>query len=194
MINNVPLRTPSFLVLMLLSIVLAGSRTTLLVYGTETRPWPTKAIAADTLNLTDFGATGDGVSDDGPALQNALDALAAAGGGTLLIPAGQYAIVTPVFKDFSGLATSVTILGVESSTPIAHPGSAGADVAKGLDLVSEIYPRTGTQKAITISGLKDFLIKDIAFLGTQTVVTDAAVTLELSDIKNAVISHCEFYG
>lgn len=67
-------------------------------------------------------------------------------------------------------------------------------MAKGLDLVSEIYPRTGTQKAITIIGLKDFLIKDIAFLGTQTVVTDAAVTLELNDIKNAVINHCEFYG
>ncbi|HEX8352419.1 MAG TPA: glycosyl hydrolase family 28-related protein, partial [Pyrinomonadaceae bacterium] len=50
--------------------------------------------AAATLVLTDFGAAGDGVTDDGPALQAALDALAAAGGGTLLVPAGRYAIVT----------------------------------------------------------------------------------------------------
>lgn len=35
------------------------------------------------LNLADFDAVGDGVADDGPALQRALDALADAGGGTL---------------------------------------------------------------------------------------------------------------
>ena len=39
-----------------------------------------------TLNLADFGAVGDGVTDDGPAFQNALDTLASAGGGTLFVP------------------------------------------------------------------------------------------------------------
>ena len=47
---------------------------------------------------------GDGMADDGPALQAALDALAAAGGGTLIVPAGRYAIITPVAKDFGGIA------------------------------------------------------------------------------------------
>src|SRR4051812_11566715 len=44
------------------------------------------------LDLKDFGATGDGVTDDGPALQAALDALADAGGGSLFVPEGRYAI------------------------------------------------------------------------------------------------------
>ncbi|MGH9959212.1 MAG: glycosyl hydrolase family 28-related protein [Pyrinomonadaceae bacterium] len=55
------------------------------------------------VNLRDFGASGDGVADEGPALQRALDALATAGGGTLFVPAGRYAIITPVQKNFAGL-------------------------------------------------------------------------------------------
>ena len=39
-------------------------------------------------NLADFGAVGDGVADDGPALQSALDAIEVTGGGTLFIPPG----------------------------------------------------------------------------------------------------------
>src|ERR1700742_4422170 len=66
------------------------------------------------LNLRDFGAVGDGVADDVPAFQAALDALAAAGGGTLFVPEGKYAIASPVTKNFAGLNASITIKGVES--------------------------------------------------------------------------------
>jgi Pectate lyase superfamily protein len=77
--------------------------------------------ATPTLNVRDFGATGDGTTDDGPAFQKALDALATAGGGTLFVPAGKYAIATPVSNDFSGSAASITITGVESLTMPAPP-------------------------------------------------------------------------
>ena len=150
---------------------------------------------SEELNLKDFGAVGDGVADDGPALQKALDALAAAGGGTLFVPAGKYSISTPVLKDFTGLASSIAIRGVESLTPVAPPSAPGSELSKGLDLLSEIYPRTGPeQNAITIVGLRSLGVKDIAFVGTQTVATDAAVTLLLSDIEKAQIKHSEFYG
>lgn len=43
-----------------------------------------------TLNIRDFGAVGDGVSDDGPAFQAALSVLRVFGGGSLYLPAGTY--------------------------------------------------------------------------------------------------------
>ncbi len=76
-----------------------------------------RAVSVNNFDLSDFGAVGDGVADDGPALQSALNAIASAGGGILFVPAGRYAINTPVQKNFAGLAASVTIQGVASSTP-----------------------------------------------------------------------------
>ena len=41
-------------------------------------------------NVRSFGATGDGKTVDTPAVNRALEAVAAAGGGTLVFPAGTY--------------------------------------------------------------------------------------------------------
>lgn len=144
------------------------------------------------LNVRDFGAVGDGVTNDGSAFQAAFDALAAAGGGTLFVPAGQYAITTPVSKNFAGLASSITIKGVESLTPVI-PFGTGEELAAGLDLLTEVYPRTGVSaNAFSIYGVQTLIIKDIAFVGTAGVETDAANTLYLSDIDKAQIKHSEF--
>ncbi|GAB3468360.1 glycosyl hydrolase family 28-related protein [Azotobacter salinestris] len=43
-------------------------------------------------NVKDFGALGDGVSDDRAAIQAAIDAAHAAGGGTVYLPAGEYRV------------------------------------------------------------------------------------------------------
>jgi hypothetical protein len=155
-----------------------------------------RAVGSDsTINLRDFGALGDGTTNDGPALQSALDALAESGGGTLFVPAGRYPILTPVQKDFSGLASSITIAGVESLTPAPPPNSSGLELTHGLDLVSEFAPRTGAPSiAIKITGLQTFLIEHITFIGTPAVSTDALITLALYDIAQATIRHCEFYG
>ncbi|MDP2990744.1 MAG: glycosyl hydrolase family 28-related protein, partial [Kiritimatiellota bacterium] len=47
--------------------------------------------------VNDFGAVGDGLSDDTGAIQKAIEKARAAGGGIVLIPAGVYAIRSPLF-------------------------------------------------------------------------------------------------
>jgi hypothetical protein len=157
-----------------------------------------KSSATDepqTFNLADFGAAGDGQTDDGPALQAALDALALAGGGTLLVPAGSYTIITPVATDFGKLAGPVIIEGVASDTTVPPPTAQGAELARGLDLSSEFLPRTGQESdAIRLSGLATLVIKDLAFVGMPDVETDAATTLHLIDVDDATVRHSEFYG
>ena len=44
------------------------------------------------ISVKKFGASGDGRSDDRPAIQRAIDAVANSGGGTVLFPAGTYLV------------------------------------------------------------------------------------------------------
>src|SRR6266404_2541424 len=143
------------------------------------------------VDITAYGAKGDGVADDGPAFQGALDHLANAGGGTLMIPAGKYAIVSPISKNFSGTSASgITIRGVPSNTVIDASGN-----SSGLDLTSELIIKTGGDRdALTLSGLDLLLIQDIEFKGVDGALTDAHITLSLSSINIATVEHCEFYG
>ena len=59
---------------------------------------------AETFNVKDYGATGDGVTDDSAAVQAAVDAAIAAKGGDVYFPAGKY-----------GFGSQVT---VSSTTPV----------------------------------------------------------------------------
>lgn len=55
-----------------------------------------------TVSVKDFGAVGDGITDDQPAFQAAVDAVIAAGRGTVYVPSGTYLI--------NGVASSDAIL------------------------------------------------------------------------------------
>jgi hypothetical protein len=76
--------------------LLAGSWLLLALAAVLGSPWfgpPTAPSAAPTaasrVSVKDFGARGDGITDDAPAIQAALDSVPA-GGGTVLVPAGDY--------------------------------------------------------------------------------------------------------
>jgi hypothetical protein len=157
----------------------------MLFYSSSFTPKP-----VPTLNLRNFGAAGNGVADDGPALQRALNALATSGGGTLYVPPGRYAITTPVSKDFSGLASSITIAGDRSRTAIDIAGN-----GSGLNLTAELMIKVGREHvALTLSGLDDLSIRDVAFVGGPEVDDDAQVVLLVREIERVSVEHCEFYG
>ena len=69
-----------------------------------------------TLNVRDFGAKGDGQTDDTAAFQKALDASAQAGGGTVMAPRGAY-----FFAGHLDVPAAVTLSGIWQSVP-AHNG------------------------------------------------------------------------
>lgn len=61
----------------------------------------------DTISARDFGTVGDGVNDDAPALQAAIDAAFARGGGIVACPAGTYALGAIVMVK-AGVALDLT--------------------------------------------------------------------------------------
>jgi polygalacturonase len=51
---------------------------------------PAFAATSPVFNVRDFGAVGDGTNLDSPAIDRAIQAASAAGGGTVIVPAGTY--------------------------------------------------------------------------------------------------------
>ena len=83
----------------------------------------TQAKLRDFINAKDFGATGDGVTDDGAELQAAIDATPA--GGKLYVPKGTYVFATGLTR-----GSSITIVGDGTSgaggTTLKYTGSGNA--------------------------------------------------------------------
>jgi polygalacturonase len=70
-------------------------------------------------NIRTYGATGDGKTVDTPAINKAIEAVAAAGGGTLLFPAGTYVCFTIRLRSHVDiyLSPGCTIVAADSPKP-----------------------------------------------------------------------------
>lgn len=101
------------------------------------------APALNPISVLDFGAKGDGKTDDTAAFQKAMDATAQAGGGTVLAPRGNY-----FFAGHLNVPPAVTLKGIWESVP-AHNGIRDRGLPKPTDdgttfLVTE---NKGTEEA-----------------------------------------------
>lgn len=85
------------------------------------------APAPDFFSVRDFGAKGDGQTDDTAAFQKALDAARQAGGGTVHAPRGNY-----FFAGHLDVPGAVTLKGVWESVP-SHVGIRNAGAPKPTD-------------------------------------------------------------
>lgn len=119
-------------------------------------------------NVRQHGATGDGSTDDTTALQAAIDAAEAAGGGTVYVPTGTYRT--------SGLTIGdgVTLCGEGHLSLIKGVASMAAPVLKNDDQVN---------------GNSDIVVRDLAFDGNKS---GAGATDEYNvlDIEN--VTRCRF--
>lgn len=85
------------------------------------------AVEPSTLLVTDFGAKGDGTTDDTAAFQKALDAAGAAKGGVVLVPRGNF-----FFAGHLNVPNAVALKGIWESVP-AHNGIRDAGLPKPTD-------------------------------------------------------------
>ena len=121
--------------------------------------------AAKTLgnyNVKDFGATGDGKTDDTIAIQSALAFIATRNGGTLNFPEGDYAVGgTPGFKGIA-LPSGITIQGVNG----IHTGASTNNVVRKN---STRISLNGTNRALFRIGecMEKIAFKDIELLGNS---------------------------
>jgi Ca2+-binding RTX toxin-like protein len=97
-----------------------------------------------------YGALGDGRSDDTQALQAAIDAASAAGGGTVKLAAGTYIIRSPDSGAALTLGANVTLEGVAGyGTDVVLKLAAGADQTTAL--ISSEGDHTGA-RFLTLDG------------------------------------------
>lgn len=138
---------------------------------------PTAGAQTAALNLKDFGAIGDDVADDSPALQMALDELANPAGAStkLIIPAGTYKLSSPISRNFYGARTDVIIEGT------------------GSGAVFRLASGPGTTN-LTLTNLASVTLRNLIFAGTPGSPTDAGTGINLEGNVRTIVENVAFYG
>ncbi|MBV9263021.1 MAG: right-handed parallel beta-helix repeat-containing protein [Candidatus Eremiobacteraeota bacterium] len=134
-------------------------------------------------NVRDYGARGDGRTDDTRAIARALAAAIARGGGTVFFPRGVYDIVPAEGPFFAG--SNVTFAGVGRTSAIRVADDAGA-----YNLIFGQHP----------GRLRDVVFRDLRFdqnpSGNRTAdinpQTDAENVIQLYDFDGVAIHNVAF--
>lgn len=158
------------------------------------------SIDLNVYSVTRFGAVGDGLTDDTAAIQAAVDAVSADGGGTLLFPAADYYMQTSVH-----LRDDVNIVGygaaiikrfasdwVTSFYTLSFRGTGyGAGASQwsisGLEFRGIANTKTC---AISLHHPQDFRIADCTFVDAQ----GADHAIDMQGARRGIIERCRFLG
>lgn len=129
----------------------------------------------ESISVKDFGAVGDGVTDDTAAIQNALNS----GAGCIVFPSGVY-LISDEFIINTGAFNSLFIKG---------------SIARSIDGVGVRIKQTSIDKGVFVFGssstsFTDLRIEGIQFYGTNS-GTGSGITLNKSSAVR--ISDCQFW-
>lgn len=120
-------------------------------------------------NVKSYGAVGNGSTDDSSAVQNAINAAGAAGGGTVYFPFGNYKIGSGISWTYSGIhilgaGTTATIItvgfasgnAISVGTSTTNPGDCSIEK---LSIRNSITRTSGAQ--INLINTYNFIIRDL---------------------------------
>lgn len=146
---------------------------------------------ADVVNVKDFGAIGDGVTDDTAAIQAAINSLST--GGTVLFPCGVYKTSSAINVSIAGIIIagenrSKTIIRTTSATANVIVLDAGNVGISNLRIEHAVTRTAGSSISITTSASKiDVYQVDIVspFIGIS-IPNIAIAKFESIDINGAV--------
>ncbi|MFI9648292.1 glycosyl hydrolase family 28-related protein [Streptomyces sp. NPDC052040] len=115
-------------------------------------------------NVLDYGATGNGSTDDTTAVQSALNAVPPTG-GTVVFPAGTYKISSPLVARSStvlaGVSDGASVISQSSS---AHHALTGTDITRlTIEDLTFQGPGSGTGKGIVLSRVANPATVSLAF-------------------------------
>lgn len=100
-----------------LSGLSAGDQIAVDTVGADGRPASWKKKARDVLNVRDYGAKGDGSTDDTAAIQAAIDYAVATGRRSVYFPAGTYIVTSPLHAQ---VETGTTTVGGSTKSRYAY--------------------------------------------------------------------------
>jgi hypothetical protein len=127
---------------------------------------------SDVVNVLDFGAVGNGVADDTAAIQAAIDAVSATGGGAVLFQNGTYKVTSNILidNDYVGIVGSsqgVTIISDFDGNVIDVGGSAGAktkgNFIERVTFTETNYSRTVGNPFLKLEQAESVTICDVSF-------------------------------
>ena len=100
-----------------------------------------------TFNVRDYGAKGDDTTDDRAAIQAAIDACGAAGGGTVLVPPGTYRLNSQTITGVGGAPANLCI----SYDNVEIVGSGPSSVLKATLANTSMFLISGAAKGARIA-------------------------------------------
>ena len=145
-------------------------------------------------NVKDFGATGDGTTNDTVAIQAAIDSLSATG-GTVFFPTGEYRIARNI-----GTNDRWGVKVVNSNITLAGTG-AGSKLRRfntDISTYALAYPIVfvGTPDSDVAAATENVAVRDLQFIGEDTqhsiggsVIHDFRNAIEAKNTKNLVVQN-----
>lgn len=151
----------------------------------------------ETVSVMDFGATGDGITDDTDAIQAAIDSFTSAG-GTVFFPTGNYKTTVAL-----SMVANVSLVGTGANSSIIKPvGCHGVEFAYSsgfqYTLISQIGfdgytgSAASTYTAIHQTPPDDFATEIYGINIKDVYVTYFDTAIYFSSTRNVIIDNCWF--